>query len=662
MSMILKIAVPTRLHEIFDYLPPKDNSIPLKIGQRVKIPWRNKNIIGVLWEISHETSVPINKLKYVEKILDVEPLIDKTMMKFITMAANYYHHPIGEVAFIYFTSALRKEKQPAIKLIENHKWEINSGSIKINAYQQAAITAINAVNNFQTYLIEGVTGSGKTEVYLQIIAPRLLEKKQALVLVPEIALTPQTFERFAQRFNAPIFMLHSGLGEKEKYNVWMQAYHAKAAIVIGTRSAVFTPLPKLGIIVIDEEHDLSFKQQSGFRYSSRDLAISRGQIQGVPVVLGSATPSLETYYNVEKQKYKYLSLPERASKHEMPILQIIDINKQTLQEGLSFPLIEKMREQLNLNHQVLLFLNRRGFAPLILCPQCKWSANCTRCDAKLTLHKQLKKLLCHHCQTTFKIPTTCQSCQQADLLHLGIGTERLELALEKLFPDVPIIRIDRDTVQRKGSLQEKLSAIQTGTRQILLGTQMLTKGHHFPELTLVGIINADYFLFNSDFRASERLGQLITQVAGRAGRGEVQGEVYIQTHFATHPLLNQLVQQGYQIFAQNLLLERKFGRLPPYSYLTLIRAEAGIKNFPYDFLNFVAQEVKKLSMQEIQVFGPISAPMEKKANLFRGQLYLHASHRKILASVLQNLLPKLRSSKDFSKVRWSIDVDPQEIV
>lgn len=662
MPTILKIAVPAPLPGTFDYLPPPKNEIPLQPGQRVKIPWRNKTCIGVLLEIVQHSKINVEKLKHADCILDTVPILNNKMLQFVNAAANYYHHPIGEVLEHCLPTVLRNEKKPKEIIQYNYSdWIIKPTAFTANSWQQSAIETINATKNFQTYLLDGITGSGKTEVYLQIIAEKLQAHKQALVLVPEISLTPQTFARFANRFDAPIFMIHSGLTEKEKYLAWTYAKQGHAAIIIGTRSAVFTMFCNLGIIVIDEEHDLSFKQQSGFRYSSRDLAILRGQIENVPVVLGSATPSLETLHNTQQAKYQYLNLPQRVNQNELPKFQIIDIHNQKTKEGLSEALIEKIKQHLDAEQQVLLFLNRRGFAPVILCHRCRWIAKCHRCDAKMTLHNQPKKLICHHCDSQAKIPVTCQNCFSHDLIYLGMGTERLEETLHEIFPDIEIIRIDRDTVRKKGILQKKIEMIQQGKKQILLGTQMLTKGHHFPNLSLVAIISADYYLFSTDFRASERMGQLITQVAGRAGREKVSGEVLIQTHFPEHISLQQLIFHGYSDFAKNLLKERMHSDLPPHTYLTLIRAEALKKHRPLDFLKFVLQNIQKEKMEDIQVYGPVPSTMEKKAGYFRAQLFIFAKKRNLLQKRLQQLIPILKKSRQNRNVRWSVDVDPQEI-
>jgi primosomal protein N' (replication factor Y) len=535
------------------------------------------------------------------------------------------------------------------------------GGHALNSHQQNALTAIvAALCTFQVFLLDGVTGSGKTEVYLQAIANILAQQKQVLVLVPEIGLTPQTIQRFRERFTVPVVALHSGLSDKERLNAWLDAKSGNAKIIIGTRSAVFTPFENLGLIVVDEEHDLSFKQQEGFRYHARDLAIMIAQAQQIPIVLGSATPSLETVCRAEQGRYQYICLPERAGGALPPRFCVLDVRNTYLEEGLSESLLQAMREHLQNGDQVMLFLNRRGYAPVMMCHGCGWSSTCKRCDTRMTFHHEPRRLHCHHCDARRPVPLKCDECGVVDLQIIGLGTERIEQALEKHFPSVSIARIDRDSTQRKGSMENLLDGIQRGDHQILVGTQMLAKGHHFPNVTLVGIIDSDSGFFSSDFRAIERMGQLILQVSGRAGRMAKPGTVVIQTHHPDHPLLQQLIRESYRHFATTLLGEREQAELPPFGYLALFRAEAHNMNQAMQFLEDIKQAAIALG-ERLPIWGPVPAPMPRRAGKFRVQLLVQAKQRPILQRCLKRLLPVIEKLKSKQQVRWSLDVDPLEM-
>jgi primosomal protein N' (replication factor Y) len=539
-----------------------------------------------------------------------------------------------------------------------------TSSPELNPDQQAAVSAISdRLDDFSVFLLDGVTGSGKTEVYLSVIKEVIASGKQALVLVPEIGLTPQLVSRFKQRFAVPIAVLHSGLSDSERLCAWLMAKQGEAPIIIGTRSAVFTPLDRPGVIILDEEHDLSFKQQEGFRYSARDVAVKRGQLEQVPVVLGSATPSLESLENVNQQRYRSLLLPERAGTANHPDIGVIDVRKQPMADGLSSALINAMRRHLERGGQVLLFLNRRGYAPVLLCHDCGWVSKCKRCDAHMTLFylNGVARLRCHHCGAERPADHECPDCQSLELRPVGTGTERLEQALKSQFPDIGIARIDRDTTRRKGAMQSLLDSVHDGSNRILVGTQMLAKGHHFPDVTLVGLVDIDQGLFSADFRATERMAQLIVQVAGRAGRAERAGQVLIQTHHPDHPLLHVLLDEGYPAFARAALDERRQAQLPPYNYFALLRAEASDGNLPMQFLEQARGLAEAMGMSNVQLLGPIPAPMEKRAGRIRAQLLLQSESRAALHNLLNPWLQQLESSKSGRKVRWSIDVDPQEM-
>ena len=527
--------------------------------------------------------------------------------------------------------------------------------------QHRAIEAVAAAAcRHASFLLHGVTGSGKTEVYLRAIAEVVARGQQALVLVPEISLTPQLVSRFAARFDAPLAVLHSSLSDQERLRAWRAARSGEAPVVIGTRSAIFAPLANPGLFVVDEEHDPSYKQQEGFRYSARDLALARAQRLGVPVVLGSATPSLESLERVAQGKAVLLELPARTAGARPPTIHLIDLRKHGATQGIATPTVMAIQRHLGAGGQVLLYLNRRGYAPTLFCPACGWSAPCPRCDARLTVHQRERRLHCHHCGTDQPVPELCPQCFEP-AKPVGQGTERIEETLAKLFPDVPLERIDRDAVRRKGALEAALERVTSGAVRLLVGTQMLTKGHHFPDVTLVVVLNADQGLFGTDFRASERLAQTIVQVAGRAGRAERPGEVLIQTEYPEHPLLTQLTTGGYDAFARAALEERRAARWPPFARVAVLRAEAARREVPLEFLDRAREAAAALAGPEVEVLGPATAPMERRAGLFRAQLLLHAPTHSPLQRLLAHWLPVIEELPEARKVRWSIDVDPLEL-
>jgi primosomal protein N' (replication factor Y) len=526
--------------------------------------------------------------------------------------------------------------------------------------QHAAVEAIGATAGFACFLLDGVTGSGKTEVYLRLIARTLAAGRQVLVLVPEIGLTPQLAERVARRIDAPLVVLHSGLSDREREVGWQQAAVGRAPILLGTRSAVFTPLPALGLVIVDEEHDLSLKQQDGFRYSARDLAIRRAQLVDCPVVLGSATPSMETLRNAQLGRYKHLLMTRRAGGAEPPRIQLVDIRGQYLETGLGHRLLTRIGEEIETGNQVLLFLNRRGFSPVLTCHDCGWISECRRCDARMTLHRDRGQLVCHHCGLLLPLPVQCPYCTSPDLRPLGQGTERVEDTLRQRFPGIPLARIDRDSTRRQGELERLLSAAKRGEYPLLLGTQMLAKGHHLPGITLVGIMDVDHGLYGSDFRAAERMAQLLVQVAGRAGRAERAGTVLVQTRHPGHPLLVRLLRDGYGAFAEAALAERAEAGVPPFSYQTLLRADSPREQAAMEFLHQALAAARPLAGSSVQLWGPAPSGMERRAGRIRAQLLLQAPTRGALQALLRALLPQLRSLKAPRHLRWSIDVDPQE--
>ena len=526
--------------------------------------------------------------------------------------------------------------------------------------QAQAIDAISAaLGGFATFVLHGLTGSGKTEVYLQVIEQVLAQGRRALVLVPEIGLTPQLVQRFAQRLGVPLAVLHSALTDSERLSAWRAAADGSARIVVGTRSAVFAPVPDLGVIIVDEEHDASLKQhESGFHYSARDLALVRAQRAPVPVVLGSATPSLETLQNVATGRYQQLRLPRRAGQAAAPRLALVDLRAHAVTAGLATPVVQAIERHLAADGQVLVFLNRRGYAPTLLCTACGWVAPCRDCDARLTVHQRSGRLRCHHCGADAALPKVCPQCGFA-VRPVGQGTERVEERLRELFPQQALVRVDRDMVRGQGDLDAAMHSINSGAARILVGTQMITKGHDFQNMTLVVVLNADHGLFSTDFRAAERLAQTIVQVAGRAGRGSRAGEVLIQTAYPEHPLLQTLASEGYDGFARAALAERQASAWPPFSRLAVVRASATNAQHALEFLS----EGRRLAgtPRAVKLLGPVPAAMAKRAGRYHAQLLLESADRAALHKLLAGWLEKLAELPSARRVRWALDVDPIDL-
>ena len=525
---------------------------------------------------------------------------------------------------------------------------------------------IDALGSYRAFLLNGVTGSGKTEVYLQSIRVACERGLQTLVLVPEIALTPQLMARFSMRLSGCLVSLHSGLNDTERQQGWLLAALGHADVVIGTRSAVLVPLPRLGLVIVDEEHDGSLKQQEGFRYHARDLALMRGRDAKAPVVLGSATPSLESMNNVIAGRFTQLMLNERAGGARPPRLALIDIRRRALTEGLSEALVEAIAHHLDEGGQAMVFINRRGFAPTLLCNDCGAAADCQACDAHMTVHAASGRLRCHHCGAERPTPSRCERCASVRLDRVGQGTERIAAALTEAFPEVPIARIDRDSTRRKGALEHELERATSGRARLLVGTQMLAKGHHFPALTLVGILDVDRGLFGTDFRALEQMGQLVVQVAGRAGREQRQGEVLIQTRHPDNPMLQTLVGQDYAAFAQVVLDERRLAEWPPFSHVALVRTDAPAPERALAALQSIADFLdhdlaQRDRVESVQLLGPAPAPMERLGGRFRARLLLQALSRRALHESLARLASVIDELDGVRTVRWSIDVDPVDL-
>ena len=533
------------------------------------------------------------------------------------------------------------------------KQQLTPDQLRISIQLRAALDA------FSVHLIEGVTGSGKTEVYFQVIEDVLAQQdSQVLILVPEIGLAPQMLQRLQQRFGSNIGVLHSGIRETERKQTWLDIGAGKIRIILGTRLAVFTPIPFLKLIIVDEEHDTSFKQHEGFLYHARDVAIYRAQKEQIPTILGSATPSFETLHNARQQKYHHHVISKRAQSASLPVMTLVDMRNDRGDGLLSATLEQAMHKHLQQGRQVILFLNRRGYAPALICHDCGWVAKCSRCDANLTYHSDSGAMICHHCERSMVKPANCPQCGSEQTILIGHGTQRIEEDLRQRFASFSQVRLDRDVTRRKGALEKILAEIRAQKHQIIIGTQMLSKGHDFPNVSLVGVLDVDYGIFSSDFRALERTAQLLVQVAGRSGRREIQGEVIVQTHAPDHPLLNSLLNSGYPEFAAEALRVRAEWGLPPYAYQVALRASSLKSNDAFDFLNRAKQLAARFLPGQLQIIGPISPNMEKKAGQYRANLLLTAKHRKVFSGNLSQWLQNLDKHPGARKVRWTIDVDP----
>ena len=730
-AAVWRVVLDMPLRRPFDYLPPQDASgKPVRPGVRVRVPFGRQRLIGLVTGEAASSDIAPERLKPILEVLDAEPVLDAAMLALLMWAAEYYHHPLGEVLAAALPKSLRlgapasatrkhwvvseegraallsgeprraPEQRALLQQLFERKgcsaeelgalgpnarahlrslvhrgWvaaideplipatvpaQTQAQGFALNAEQHAAVATISAsLQSFGAYLLHGITGSGKTEVYLHLVARVLAQGRAALILVPEIGLTPQLVGRFRERFAASLALLHSGLTDGERLDGWRQAFTGHARIVLGTRSAVFAPVRALGLIVVDEEHDASFKQhEGGFRYSARDLAVVRAQRAAVPVVLGSATPAFETLYNAAAGRYQRLSLPRRTAQAQAPRLGLIDLRVNAVQAGISTPSIEAIQRHLNAAGQVLVFLNRRGYAPTLLCTACGWTAACEECDARLTVHQAARRLRCHHCGADAPLLECCPQCGFA-LRPVGQGTQRIEEKLEELFPDVPRVRLDRDAVRGRGDIEAAVQRMVSGDARILIGTQMVTKGHDFPNVTLVVVLNADRGLFSTDFRAPERLAQTIVQVAGRAGRGDKPGEVLIQTEFPDHPLLRSLLAEGYDGFARTALIEREQARWPPFSRLAAVRDSAKSAAAALAFLTD-ARHLARLP-PKVRLFGPVPAAMAKRAGRYHAQLLIESSDRGALHRFLDSWVGQIEQLPSSRRVRWALDVDPLEL-
>ncbi|MCL1886394.1 MAG: primosomal protein N' [Betaproteobacteria bacterium] len=673
-QFILQVAIDTPLDFYFDYrwvAESKEVSVP-KIGQLVLVPFGRRKVMGIVMAVLDKTDVPDDRLKDVIAVRDEVLPISMEWVDLCLFAANYYQRSLGEVALPSLPKKLRAEKTIALNRAmkaSNEKKEADADrqddeKPNLNAQQQVAVSHILAAKGFSPLLLHGVTGSGKTEVYLQVFEAILARHPGAtvMVLVPEINLTPQLENNIRSRFpNREIALLHSQLSEGERLRNWLAAHTGRARILLGTRMAILASVPRLDLIIVDEEHDPSYKQQEGLRYSARDLAVWRAWQLDIPVVLGSATPSLESWHHAESGRYRKLTLPERAvADAELPTVRLIDTSLHKMQEGFSQVLLDAFDERLNRHEQSLLFINRRGYAPVLMCEACGWVSSCKRCTAYMVLHKPQRRLRCHHCSMELYVPRSCPTCGYADLKPLGRGTQRIEESLQHRFPGARILRIDADSTKRKGSLQQALERVHRGEVDILVGTQMIAKGHDFRNLTLVGVINPDTALFSHDYRASERLFAQLMQVGGRAGRQAMQdvgnSEVIIQTRYPHHPLYQAVLKHDYDGFASVLLDERRQSGLPPFIYQALLCAEAKQLDTAMAFLKTAAEIA---DYPGIVVNEPVPMAMPRIGDIERAQLLVEAASRADMQPFLRQWMAHLRSLK--TRARWHVEVDPASI-
>ncbi len=697
---ILKIALDAPLDQCFDYRWPNPGSAgnvddagdtgdtpQPQIGQLVRVPFGRREVTGLIVALPPASELAPEKIKPVIAVLHQLPPLSAQWLALCQFAAGYYHRPLGEVALPGLPKNLRSESMVALnralkKLAQTNPARPTAAGAsstadasagpearpvpELNAEQQAAVDAIGQQTGFAVHLLFGVTGSGKTEVYLHASAQILARQSEAqiLILVPEINLTPQLENNIRARFpDLPLATLHSSLSEGERTRHWLAAHLGQARIILGTRLAILASLPHLQLIIVDEEHDPSYKQQEGLRYSARDLAVWRARQLGIGVVLGSATPSLESWQHAQVARYKTLALSERAVRAaRLPRMSLVDLGHDKPVDGLSLRLINAVRQRLEQGQQSLLFLNRRGYAPVLCCEACGWISDCSRCTAHMVLHKPQRRLRCHHCSLELYIPKHCPSCGNVDLAALGRGTQRVEEGLQALFPKARLLRIDADSTKHKGSAQAAFEQVHAGDVDILIGTQMVAKGHDFKRLNLVGILNPDSALFSHDYRASERLFAQLLQVAGRAGRAAQEAddgpeaEVLIQTRYPDHPLYASLLKHDYPHFASHLLSERQQAQLPPFMYQALLRAEARELAGAIEFLQFAKNCCEH---DGVVLHDPIPLAITKVANVERAQLLVEAGSRPVLQAFLTRWVAALRASK--WRGQWGLEVDPVDI-
>jgi primosomal protein N' (replication factor Y) len=660
---IARVALDVPLDAAFDFRVEDEAEAP--VGSFVVVPFGRTQKVGLVVSHARRSEVPVAKLRSIGHVVADVPAMSPADLALFEFCARYYHRPLGEVVGTALPPRLRQvRRRDLAPPLERGEAAAQPGPA-LSPEQAAAVELCVATpSQFTPVLLHGVTGSGKTEVYLHAIAATLARGRQALFLVPEIGLTPQLEAQVRARFpGARVAVAHSNLAEGERAAAWIAAAGGTAQVLLGTRLAVLMPFRDLGLIVVDEEHDLSYKQQDGLRYSARDLAVRRAQMLSIPIVLGSATPSLETYSNAREERYRIARLPLRAASAQMPVVRTVDTRADRPHEGLTDALTRALAARLALGEQSLVFINRRGFAPVLHCRGCAWHSTCRRCSANLVLHRPKSELRCHHCGHREKVPGACPSCGSVDLAPIGEGTQRIEESLQAALPTARIARVDRDSTARRGSFLSLLKRFDEGAIDILVGTQMLAKGHDYPNLTLVGVLESDSALFSADFRAAERLFAQLTQVAGRAGRAERPGEVIIQTDFPMHALYTAVARHDYDAFAREALDERRAAGFPPYAHLALLRAESKRPGEALSFAGLAARIAKRAlasSGEDVEVFDAVPSRLERKAGFERAQLLVRATTRPAMQRFLLTWREMLEARSE-RHVRWSIDVDPQEV-
>jgi primosomal protein N' (replication factor Y) (superfamily II helicase) len=655
------VALAVPLAKLFEYALPRD--VLVQVGDRVVVPLGARQRIGVVLEAQAESALPPERMKPIAAVRDDAPRLSAEWLELMRFLSGYYQRPLGETIVSALPPRLRSVKPlPREALVPPQGVSLARfvPTHELRAEQKDAMQRIaRSSGQFEAFLLHGVTGSGKTEVYLHLIAGVIERGGQALVLVPEISLTPQLEERFRHAFpEARLAVMHSGLEDIARTTAWLQAARGEAAIVLGTRLALLAPLPKLGLVVVDEEHDPSFKQQEGLRYSARDAAVYLARLAGCPVVLGTATPSLETWHNWRSGRYQRLEISERAAPGaRLPAIRVLDIRSETIDSGFTAALLSAIGKRRELGEQSLVFINRRGYAPVLACEACGWTAACTRCTARMVLHSVDRCLRCHHCGAQAAVPRACPTCGNVDLKPLGRGTQRIEEALQARFPDARVVRIDRDSARRRGELARTLEGLRRGEGDILVGTQLLAKGHDFPNLTLVGVLNADTALVSTDYRAAERLFAVLAQVAGRAGRRERPGEVLVQTRYPGHPLFAALARHDFASFAESQLEERRSAGFPPFVFEAALRAEATKLDTAMRFLRTAAALAE--APEGVHVYDPVPNILARRAGLERAQLLIQSRSRPALQAYLGAISARLfeQAPRD---VRWHLDVDPIE--
>jgi primosomal protein N' (replication factor Y) len=661
MSELLEVALNVPLNKYFDYKIDAIQTLP-PIGSRVLVPFGRQQKVGIVCKHKINSDIPADKLKNIIAVLDHDQL-SHDLMQLYQWCHQYYCHSIGEIIVGTLPKKIREILKKKVHHLSNELFtspeiKIVTNEFKIlNQEQQQALQQIS-LTSFQVSLLDGITGSGKTEVYMHLIKEIIIAGKQVLVLVPEIGLTPQTEQRFSARFPNIVTTIHSELTETEKLKSWQSAHTSSAKIILGTRSAVFADIPNLGAIIIDEEHDQSFKQQEGFRYHARSVAIIRAKLKNIPIILGSATPATDTLYNAINGKYQHLRLAQRAGNAAPPSIELIDMRDSNIQSCISDKLQKHIQEHLDKKQQVLLFLNRRGYSQVVYCNHCGWTCCCKNCDAKMTLHQKINAMRCHHCNYMHNIPTACENCKHPDLIFLGQGTEQIEESINALFNKYRIIRLDSDTMQHKGKLQTTLQQIHNDEVDIIIGTQMIAKGHHFKNCGMVAVLNMDQCLFSANFRNIEYGGQLLLQIAGRSGRENNLGKVYIQTECPTHKYLQPLINNDYHGFYNIIMAERKEMHIPPYTSWAYIQTRSKNEKTAMNFLNKIKLWMRQNIKIKCEYFGPVAATMARKADWYQAQLCIQATNKSELQKAYTQLMSSDTVPANTKTLRWYLDVDP----